>query len=168
MNTTSSEKTSTRIREYLKDKNLTVNAFSNRAGLSQASVNSIVHGHTKTPSAEILSSIAREMGCSLDYLVGLTDDDYGPVGFTSLRRTFPSFEDPDCDPLRIECTKFAGKFFSKTDAKGGDVWQAALDLYDYTMQEQQGSKRPKLNTKFAKWHCERLEAARQANKKVNR
>ena len=168
MKATSSEKTSSRIRAYLKKNNLSVNAFSNQAGLSQASVNSIVHGQTKTPSAAILSSIAKEMGCSLDYLVGRTDDDNGPLEFTSLRRSFPRLESPYCSSLSLECTEFANEFFRKTDANSGDVWEAVLDLYDYTMQEQQDSETPILNTNFARWHCQRLETVRHANKKVRR
>jgi len=163
-----SEKISTRIRAYLKENNLTVGAFSGQAGLNQASVNSIIHGYTKSPSADMLASIAKEMGCSIDYLLGLTDDDNGPLGFSSLRRRFLSFESPNCPSLRLECAEFADEFFSKTDANSGDVWLAVLDLYDYTMQEQQDSETPILNTNFARWHCQRLETVRHANKKVRR
>lgn len=46
------------------------------AGMTQGMLSRIERGLTPDPGARVLKGLARALGCSIDYLVGLYDEDH--------------------------------------------------------------------------------------------
>jgi len=61
------------IRQKLSTKNISVSELERRAGLKQSTLQNILYGRSKNPSIETIKSIARELNCSIEELIGELD-----------------------------------------------------------------------------------------------
>lgn len=62
-----------RIKEFSKYKNAPIKDLLNECGLSKNTLSSMLSGGS-TPKSENLAKIADYLGCSIDYLMGRTDN----------------------------------------------------------------------------------------------
>jgi transcriptional regulator with XRE-family HTH domain len=62
-----------RIYEFRKKRGLTQAALALRSGISQTAISNYEVGD-REPGSTAIIALARAMGCSADYLLGLTDD----------------------------------------------------------------------------------------------
>ena len=60
------------IQVRMEDKNLTASELEKKAGLKMSAVRNILTGKSNNPGIEVLSAIARLLGCSVDELTGET------------------------------------------------------------------------------------------------
>ena len=58
------------IKRLLADQSLSANALEKRAGLKASAVQNILHGRSKKPSIDVIASIAKELNCSVEDLMG--------------------------------------------------------------------------------------------------
>lgn len=66
------------IKRQLQAKNMTAAELERRTGIPHAVVN-ILHGRSKNPSIKTAQAIAKELGCSLEDLIGVESPIDGPV-----------------------------------------------------------------------------------------
>lgn len=62
------------IKKRLSSNDMSVSELERRAGLKQSSVQNILHGRSKNPSVETIRSIAHELNCSIEELIGEISD----------------------------------------------------------------------------------------------
>jgi transcriptional regulator with XRE-family HTH domain len=60
---------SQKISLLLKQKNLTISEFEKNSGLGKSAVSNIIHGRSKNPSIEIITTIAKNLSCTIEYLI---------------------------------------------------------------------------------------------------
>ncbi len=60
---------SQKISLLLKQKKLTITEFEKASGLGKSAVSNIIHGRSKNPSIELISTIAKNLGCTIEYLI---------------------------------------------------------------------------------------------------
>jgi transcriptional regulator with XRE-family HTH domain len=61
-----------RLKQKIKEHNLSTCAFEKKVGLKPSAINNIIYGRSKNPSATLLQTIAKGLNCSLSELL---DDD---------------------------------------------------------------------------------------------
>jgi len=62
-----------RLESLMSDRNLRASTLAYKTGISKQMILKIINGGRPNASAVLLGKLARELQCSLDYLVGLTD-----------------------------------------------------------------------------------------------
>lgn len=62
-----------RLKQKIKEHNLSTCAFEKKVGLKPSAINNIIYGRSKNPSATLLQTIAKGLNCSLSEL--LNDND---------------------------------------------------------------------------------------------
>lgn len=67
-----------RVEKLRKERRMNQDELADRADISQGLLSRIERGTTPNPGASVLKGLARTLGCSIDYLVGLYDDDHTP------------------------------------------------------------------------------------------
>lgn len=65
-----------RLKEVRNQRKLTLDELSKRTGVDRSQLYRYEHGSSDTTSAS-LTALARELGVTTDYLVGLSDEPYG-------------------------------------------------------------------------------------------
>ena len=63
-----------RLRDLRKAKGLSQDDLAERVGLSKQQLYRIENGKSANPGADLLVQLAKELECSIDYLVGLVDE----------------------------------------------------------------------------------------------
>lgn len=66
-------KLSNNIRQKLSTKNISASELERRAGLKQSTLQNILYGRSRNPSIDTIKSIARELNCSIEELIGDLD-----------------------------------------------------------------------------------------------
>jgi XRE family transcriptional regulator, master regulator for biofilm formation len=64
-----------RVERLRRERRLSQVDLSQHAHISQGLLSRIERGQTPNPGADALKGLARALGCSIDYLVGLYDED---------------------------------------------------------------------------------------------
>jgi transcriptional regulator with XRE-family HTH domain len=65
-----------RVEQRRKERRMNQDDLAERARISQGLLSRIETGQTKSPGADVLKGLARALGCSIDWLVGLYDNDH--------------------------------------------------------------------------------------------
>lgn len=63
-----------RIKQYAKEKNTTVKALLQKSGVGEKMVSNMSGRNGSYPQTDKIAKIANTLGCSVDYLIGLTDN----------------------------------------------------------------------------------------------
>ncbi len=59
------------IKQQLSTRNMSASELERRAGLKQSTLQNILYGRSKNPSIETIRSIAKELNCSIEELIGV-------------------------------------------------------------------------------------------------
>lgn len=63
-----------RVENLRKERRMNQDELAQRARISQGLLSRIENGKTSDPGAHVLKGLARALGCSIDYLVGLYEE----------------------------------------------------------------------------------------------
>jgi transcriptional regulator with XRE-family HTH domain len=63
-----------RVEFLRKDRKMSQEELAARAHISQGLLSRIERGQTKNPGADVLKGLARALGCSIDFIVGLYEE----------------------------------------------------------------------------------------------
>lgn len=140
------------IKRMLSDSNMSVSELERRAGLKQSSVQNILHGRSKNPSVETIRSIAHELNCSIEELIGEISD--------NLRsETTPQTADIEDDNsiwdpnLYIRAVETVQAILDKRNVKltKKQVLAAVEEVYKYS-----AGVSETIDYRFAEWIIEKL------------
>lgn len=130
------------LQTRLEAKNLSINALEKQAGLRRSAVRNIILGFSKKPSAEVLSSIASILECSVDDLIGRSAST--PNKFTPTTGTHPWNEKLFIDAIKATSKALHDK---QLDLKLEQVLAMATETYKYSL----GKKSEHIDKDFINW-----------------
>lgn len=128
------------IKRQLHAKNMTAAELERRTGIPHAVVN-ILHGRSKNPSIKTAQAIAKELGCSVEELLGAETKAENPVW--------------DAQLYSQACSAVLAQIqISKIQPSPAQVGQWITDVYTYA----RGSKDNIVDKRFVQWLLERDQA----------
>lgn len=129
-----------RIKDYLKEKDISARELEYRAGLGESTIYNILYGKSKKPSITTVTAICDVLGCTFEELVASDD----------IKENLKSSNNVSWESdLYIECTKAVVNIFNERDI--APTTYKALDLikevYFYSMAQ----KNKEADLVFAEW-----------------
>jgi transcriptional regulator with XRE-family HTH domain len=136
---------SQKISLLLKQKNLTISEFEKNAGLGKSAVSNIIHGRSKNPSIDIISTIAKKLGCTIEYLI---------LDPSPHEQTFASSKGIDYRLCAEATSRLAEHLLSCniTSMSQSDFFKCAREVYDFAKE----SGQPFIDVRFIKWSVRRF------------
>lgn len=132
---------SQKISFLLKQKNLTISEFEKNAGLGKSAVSNIIHGRSKNPSIDIINTIAKKLGCTIEYLI---------LEPSPHEQALVPTKDKDMD-YRL-CAEAASRLAehlltSDINISQSDFFKCAQEIYRFAKE----SGQPFIDERFVKW-----------------
>ena len=128
---------SQKISYLLKQKNLSINEFEKTAGLSKSSVSNIIHGRSKSPSIDLIHTIAKNLGCTIEYLI---------EPYTQEKETFPS--ETNYRLAADAANRLAEHLITQgMNVSTIDFYKSAQEIYQFTKDSGQAY----IDERFIKW-----------------
>lgn len=136
-----------KIKEKIREQNLSVHALEKNAGLKPSAVQNIIYGRSKNPSLFLIQAIANTLGCNLEDLLG--EEIYEPVPKTTSQRTDPKENKEWNQELYLKCFEAV---HSITNQRNIVVEKSKiLNLVDAIYQYSLGNKSDLPDYYFANW-----------------
>ncbi len=134
------------LRHRLKSKvsamGLSVHALEKRAGVKYSAVQNIIYGRSKKPSAETLYAVARVLNCTIDDLLGNSND-------SSKNADQSVASSPFLSKLYIESTKVAADILA--DSHQSISYSKAVTFIDEIYHYSVNNKLTSVDANFARW-----------------
>jgi transcriptional regulator with XRE-family HTH domain len=138
------------IRNLLLDQNISAYAVERRAGLKPSVLQNILQGRSKRPGIDVVAAIAKELGCSIEFLIG--EKNPSPVTLKTAEGIFPLF---DLQLLEaISTTIFSILKKQRTTIRFPLFCAALEESYQYMAKLPE----PKIDYNFIVWLVERFVA----------
>ena len=133
---------SQKISSLLKEKKLTVNEFEKTAGLGKSAVSNIIHGRSKSPSIDLINTIAKNLGCTIEYLIA------------------PSIQDKVIQASETNyrlCAEAANRLaehlmIHEINVPSVDFYKSAQEIYQFTRE----SGQEYIDERFVKWSIKKF------------
>lgn len=136
------------IKEQLSRKDMSVRELEKRSGLKYSVVQNILHGRSKNPTIKVVQLIAKELGCSIEDLIGASDKNGLDLSNNPLDVKPSNKGSPWNKALFIDAVftvekllEAQGVSFSKED-----LMSCAEEIYQYSI-----GFSDKADMKFAQW-----------------
>lgn len=134
-----------RIRHLLDYQNLSIQGLEKKAGLKVNAVRNILSGNSRRPNAELLLSISKVLGCSIEELLG----EERPL------KNLEAFSEKDYSnyQLVLECLTFIVTFYERENLKLSDLvlLKMTRELYEFS----QKNNHSLFDKDFAQWFLSR-------------
>lgn len=126
------------LRSQIKEKNLSVHALEKKSGLKPGAIQNILQGKSKKPSADLIFSIAQQLGCSVEELL---QTNLAVPSKTQRKKWIPS--------LYMDALKVVNSILSDRELQFSK--EALLNLVDETYLYSLEGNFDKADQKFAEW-----------------
>lgn len=136
-----------KIREFLDEQNIPVQAFERKAGLKLNAVQNILSGRSQNPQMSTIVAIANALGCSLDDLTGGSIDKKIPQESKEIMLSNRT--------LLTDIFAYLKDHLVTEDIERGShqIFEAIQEIYLFSEKNNEGV----LDERFAQWWLERAK-----------